>query len=180
MRVSSLCVNFWRNYASLWTQNIGNVKFSALFFYMLWHNELKFCIWLSFNVVQIKFECHQFASIFEEVMPLCELRLYEMLSFSALSPTCFDILSRNVAYDFVFDKLQINFECRHFASIFKEFCLFLILDYRKCEVFCTFLLHALRYWDEILHMWLCFNDLQIKFKCCLSASVWLYGVGARP
>ena len=49
--------------------------FSALFSYMLWHIELKFCTWLCFNVLQIKFECRHFASIFEGVMPLCELRI---------------------------------------------------------------------------------------------------------
>ena len=31
VRVSSLCVNFWRSYASLWTQNIGNVQFFRTF-----------------------------------------------------------------------------------------------------------------------------------------------------
>ena len=49
--------------------------FSALFSYMLWHIELKFCTWLCFNVLQIKFEYRHFASIFEGVMPLCELRI---------------------------------------------------------------------------------------------------------
>ena len=73
--VSSLCVNFWRSYASLWTYNIGNTQFSALFSYMLWHIELKFCTWLCFNVLQRKFECCHFASIFEGVIPLCELRI---------------------------------------------------------------------------------------------------------
>ena len=73
--VLSLCANFWRSYASLWTQNIGNVQFSAFFSYMLLHIKLKFCIWLCFNVLQIKFECRHFASIFEGVMPLCELRI---------------------------------------------------------------------------------------------------------
>ena len=37
---------------------------AAIFSYMLWHIELKFCIWLCFTVLQIKFECRQF---------LCEL-----------------------------------------------------------------------------------------------------------
>ena len=74
VQVSSLCVNFWRSYASLWTQNIRNVQFSALFSYMLWHIELKFCIWLCFDELQNKFKCCHFASIFERVMPLCELR----------------------------------------------------------------------------------------------------------
>ena len=49
--------------------------FSALFSYMLWHIELKFCTWLCFNVLQVKFECCRIASIFEGVMPLCELRI---------------------------------------------------------------------------------------------------------
>ena len=49
--------------------------FSALFSYMLWHIELKFCTWLCFNVLQVKFECRHFALIFEGVMPLCELRM---------------------------------------------------------------------------------------------------------
>ena len=36
---------------------------------------LTFCTWLCFNVLRIKFECRHFASIFEGVMPLCELRI---------------------------------------------------------------------------------------------------------
>ena len=55
--------------------------FSALFSYMLWHIELKFCTWLCFDVLQIKFDCRHFASIFEGVMPLCELRIKVMCSF---------------------------------------------------------------------------------------------------
>ena len=49
--------------------------FSTLFSYMLWHIELKFCTSLCFNVLQIKFEWRHFASIFEGVMPLLELRI---------------------------------------------------------------------------------------------------------
>ena len=41
--------------------------FSALFSYLLWHIELKFCKWLCFDVLQIKFDCRHFASIFEGV-----------------------------------------------------------------------------------------------------------------
>ena len=75
--------------------------FSALFSYMLWHIELKFCTWLCFNELQIKFECHYFASIFEGVIPLCELRIWEIHSFPIFSPTCSYILSWNFAHDFV-------------------------------------------------------------------------------
>ena len=49
--------------------------FFAPFSFMLWHIELKFCTWLCFNVLRIKFECRHFASIFEGVMSLCELRI---------------------------------------------------------------------------------------------------------
>ena len=80
---------------------MGNAQFSALFSYMLWHIELKFCTSLCLNVLEIKFECRYFASIFERVMPLCELRIWVMRSFPHFSPTCFDILSWNCAYDFV-------------------------------------------------------------------------------
>ena len=75
--------------------------FSALFSYMLWHIELKFCTWLCFNVLQIKFEFRHFASIFEGVMPLLELRILEIHSFPHFSLTRFDILSWNFAHDFV-------------------------------------------------------------------------------
>ena len=64
--------------------NLEYSPFSALFSYMLWHIELKFCIWLSFYVLQIKSECHHFASIFEGVMPLCKRRIYKNTQFFAL------------------------------------------------------------------------------------------------
>ena len=85
IRVSPFCLNFLRSFASFWTENTGNTQFSALFSYMLWHNELKFCIWLRFNVLQIKFECRQLASIFVGVMPLLELRIMEIHSFPHFS-----------------------------------------------------------------------------------------------
>ena len=77
------------------------IQFSALFSYMLWHIELKFCTWLCSNVLQIKFECCQFVSIFVGIMPLLELKILQIHSFPHFSLTCFDILSWNFAYDFV-------------------------------------------------------------------------------
>ena len=68
--VSSICVNFCRSYAPFGTYNTGNTQFSALFSYILWHIELKLYIWLCLTLLQIKFECRQFASIFVGVMPL--------------------------------------------------------------------------------------------------------------
>ena len=80
---------------------ILKIQFSTLFSYTLWLIELKFCILLCFTVLQIKFECCQFASIFVGVMPLLELRIWVMCSFPNFSPTCFDILCWNFAHDFV-------------------------------------------------------------------------------
>ena len=45
-------------------------QFSALFSYMLWDIELKFCVSLYFDARKSKFECHEFPSIFAGVMPL--------------------------------------------------------------------------------------------------------------
>ena len=99
---SSLSVITLRQFLKEWCLfvelRIWEIQFSALFSYMLWHIELKFCTWLCFDVLQSKFECHLF------------------------------------------------------ASILKELCLFLNLEYRKYTVFRSFLLHALTYWAEILHM----------------------------
>ena len=43
-----------------------------------------FNILLCFTVLQIKFECRQFASVFVGVMPLLELRILEIHSFPTL------------------------------------------------------------------------------------------------
>ena len=56
-------------------------SFSALFFYMLWGIELKFCIWLCNHVLQIKFVFHWISSIFEWVMPLFGLRIFVFRTF---------------------------------------------------------------------------------------------------
>ena len=94
------------------------MQFSALFSFILWHFELKFCIWLCFTVIQNKFECRQFPSIFVGVMPLLKLRILKIYSFPHFSLTHFDILSWNFAFDFVFTVLQIKFQCCQFPSIF--------------------------------------------------------------
>ena len=184
--------------------------------------ELKFCIWLCFTALQIKFESRQFASSFVGVMPLLELRILEIHSFPHFSLTCFDMLSWNFAYDFFFTVLQIKFECLQFASIFVgvvplleltileihsfphfsltcfdilnwnfayDFALlyyrpslsvinlrqvlwelypFWNLEYWKYTVFRIFVLHALTYWAEILHMTLFYcttNQVRVSSIC---------------
>ena len=128
------------------------MQFSALFSYMLWHIELKFCIWLCFTILQIKFDCRQFAFMFLGVMPLLELRILKIHSFPHFSLSCFDILSWNFAYDFVSAYYRSSLSVITLRQFLKELCLFVNLEYRKCAVFRTFLLHSLTYWAEILHM----------------------------
>ena len=130
---------------------------------MLWHIELKFCIWLCFTVLQIKFECRQLASSFVGVMPLLELRILEIHSFPHFSLTCFDILSWNFAYDFVLLYYRLSSSVVNFRQVLWELCPFWNLEYWKYTVFRTFLLHALTYWAEILDMTF-FTVLQIKFE----------------
>ena len=76
-------------------------QFSALFSYMLWDIELKFCVSLYFDARKSKFECRQFPSIFAGVMPPFNFKLSQICSFPHFFPTWFEILSWNFAYDFV-------------------------------------------------------------------------------
>ena len=87
-------------------------QFSTLFSYMLWHIELKFCIWPFFNILQSKFQCHQFLSIF--IRPSSDGTYYGMVM--SVRPSVHPSVRPSVT------------------------------------VFRTFLLHALRYWAEILYI----------------------------
>ena len=140
---------------------------------MLWHIELKFCIWLCFTVLQIKFECRQFALMFVGVMPLLELRILKIHSFPHFSLSCFDILSWNFAYDFVSPYYRSSLSVVNLRQFLWELCPFRNLEYWKYTVFRTFLLHALTYWAEILHMTL--------FYCTID-QVWVSSifVGVMP
>ena len=128
------------------------MQFSALFSYMLWHIELKFCIWLCFTVLQIKFECRQFALMFVGVMPLLEIRILKIHSFPHFSLSCFDILSSNFAYDFVSPYYRSSLSVVNLRQFLWELCPFWNLEYWKYTVFRTFSFHALIYWAQILHM----------------------------
>ena len=136
---------------------------------MLWHIELKFCIWLCFTVLQIKFECCQFALMFVGVMPLFELRKLK-IQFSALFSFMLWHIELKFCIWLCFTMLQIKFECRQFASIFVG--VMPLLELRILEIR-TFLLRALTYWAEILHMTL--------FYCTID-QVWVSSsfVGVMP
>ena len=174
--MSSISGNFCWSYASFELQTLTNMQFSALFSYMFWHIEIKLCIWLCFNVPQIKFECRHFASIFVGVMPLCLLRILEIHSFPHFSLTCFDILSWNFAYDFVVLYYRSISSVVNLRQFLWELCPFWNLEYWKYTVFRTFLLHPLTYWAEISHTYYFpFSVLQIKFEYRQFASI-LVGV----
>ena len=161
---------------SVFPSGSPSASFSTLFSYMLWHIQLKFCIWLCFTVLQIKFDCHQFTSIYVGVMPLLELRKLKMHSFPHFSLTCFDILSWNFAYDFVLLYFRSSSSVVNLRQFLCELCPFWNLAYWKYTVFRTFLLHALTYWAEILHMTLfyCTTD---QFDCHQFTSIF---VGVKP
>ena len=118
---------------------------------MLWHIELKVCIWLCFTVLQIKFECCEFVSMVVGVTPLLELRILKIHSFPHFSLTCFDILSWKFACDFVSPYYKSSSSVVNLHQFLWELCPFWNLEYWKYTVFRTFLLHALTYWAEILH-----------------------------
>ena len=129
---------------------------SALFSYMHWHIDLKFCVSLYFYARKIKFKCHQFPSLFAGVMLLFNFKLLQICSFPHFSPTCFDILSSNFVYDFVFMYHRASLSVVILLHFLLELCLFVNLEYWKYTVFRTFLLHPLTYWAESLHITLFF------------------------
>ena len=51
-------------------------------------------------------------------MPLLNFKLLQICSFPHFSPTCFDILSSNFAYDFVSPYYRSSSKCRQFALMF--------------------------------------------------------------
>ena len=73
-------------------------------------------------------------------------------NFPHFSPTCFDILSWNFACHFFLMNIRSTSSIVNFRQFLKELCPFWNLEYWKYTVFRSFLLHALPYWAEILHM----------------------------
>ena len=123
---------------------------------MLWHIELKFCIWLCFTVLQIKFECRQLVSIFMGVMPLLELRILKIHSFPHFSLTCFEIhvLSWNLAYVFVLLYYRLSSSVVNLCQFLWELCPFWNFQYWKYTVFRTFL-YMLWHIELEFFIWLC-------------------------
>ena len=99
-------------------------QFSALFSYMLRHFELKFCMWLCFYERQIKFELGYGRIIFGRVMPLWLWKFVIIHSFPHFSPTCFDIFSWNLEYDFAVINLRSSSSVVNFRQFLFELCPF--------------------------------------------------------
>ena len=97
-------------------------------------------------------------------------------SFPHFSPTCFDILIWNFVYHFIFMYVRSSSNAINFRHFLQELCSFLTSNSYKYAVFCTFLLHALTYWVQILYMTF-FNVPQSKFECRHFASIF---VGVMP
>ena len=112
---------------------------------------------------------------FYGVIPLSECRILKIHSSPHFSLTRFDILSWNFAYDFVLLYYRLSLSFLNLRWFLWELCPFWKSEYWKYS-FCTFLLRALTYWAEVLHMTL-FNVQKIKFECHNSVSTWL---SARP
>ena len=149
-------------------------QFSALFSYMLWDIELKFCLSLYYDARKSKFECHQFPSIFDGVMPLFNFKLLQICSFPHFSPSYCDISSWNLAYDFVLLYYRTSSSVDDFRQFLLELCPFWNFEYWKYTVFRTFLLHALTYLAEILRLTLFYRTtdqvsvLSISVNFCRS------------
>ena len=134
---------------------------------MLWHIELKFCTWLCSNVLQIKFECRQFVSIFVGVMPLLELKILQIHSFPHFSLTCFDILSWNFAYDFVLLYYRSSSSVVNFCVSYAPFGTQNTENIQFSALFSDML------WLIELKIctWLCFTEIKINFDCRQFASI---------
>ena len=140
---------------------------------MLRHIELKFCIWLCFTVLQIKFECRQFASSVEGVMHwkytvFCTFLLHALTYWA------------EILHMTLFSVLQIKFECHQFALIFVG--VMPILELRILEIH-SFLHFSLTCFDKHVLSWnfaydlICITVLQVKFECRQFASIF---VGVMP
>ena len=78
-------------------------------------------------------------------------------SFPHFSPTCFEILSWNFVYHFIFMHVRSSSSTINFRQFLLELCPFWTSHSYKYAVFCTFLIYALTYWAEILHMTLFYS-----------------------
>ena len=141
--------------------------------------KLKVCIFLCFTVLQIKFECHLFPSIFLGVKPLLELKILEIHSFPHVSSHMLlhNLLSWNFCIWLCFTVLQIKSECHQHVSIFVGVMPLLELRILEIHSFPLFSLtcFGILSWYFAYDL---FTVLQITFECHQFASIFV-GVMSR-
>ena len=141
---------FFRSYASFGTWNTWNAQFPhfspSCFDLWSWNFVYDF-LFMSYSTNQV--ECCSFGSIFVRVMPLSKLRILKTHSFLHFSPTCFDIFSWTLVYNFLFINLRSSSSVVILRQFYYELFFFSNLTINICT---SFLLHTLAYWAEILHM----------------------------
>ena len=96
-------------------------QFSALFSYMLWDIELKFCVSLYFDARKSKFECHEFPSIFAGVMPLFNFKyaVFRTFFLHALRHWA-EILHMTLFYCTT-DQVRVSSICVNFCGSYAPF-----------------------------------------------------------
>ena len=111
-------------------------------------------------------------------MPLLELRILKIHSFLHFSPTCFDILSWNFAYDLVLLYCRSSSSVINFHQFFVGVMSLLGLRILKIHVIPHFSLTCFDIIIELkFYIWLCFTVLQFKCKCRQFTSIF---VGVMP
>ena len=170
VRVSSISVNFLLELCPFW--NLEYLKysfphFSPTCFDILSRNSTYDFVSLNYRSSLSVVNLRQFLWGF---MPLLELRILEIHIFPDFSLTCFDILSWNFAYDFILLYFRSDSCVVNLCQFLWELCPFWNSEYWKYTVFCSFLLHALTYWTEILHMTLfyCNTDQFRVWSICVN------------
>ena len=140
------------------------MQFSALFSYMLWHIELKFCIWLCFTVLQIKFECRQFPSILVGVMPLLEREYWKYTVFRTFLLHVLTYWAQILHFTLFYrttNQVWVSSICVNFCRSYAPFGTW---NSRNTQ-FSTLFSYTLWHIELKFCIWFCFNVLQIKLEC---------------
>ena len=96
-------------------------QFSALFSYMLWDIELKFCVSLYFDARKSKFECHEFLSIFARVMPLFNFKYAVFRTFFLHALRYWAEILHMTSFNCNTDQVRMSFICVVFCWSYAPF-----------------------------------------------------------
>ena len=167
IRVLSFCVNFWKElclFLNLQYRKYTVFRTSPTCFDILsWNFAHDFVLMYHRSSLSVVILCQ----FLKELCFFLHLE-YRKYTVFRTSPACVDILSWNFEHDFVLMYYRSSLSVVTLRQSFKELCLFLNLEYRKYTVFRSFLLHALTYWAEILHMtlfWCTTDQLRVLSLC---------------